>query len=367
MQHPDEGTIHSWLDGALPAEDAAILESHVATCQSCAAAVAEARGFIAASSRILTALDDVPRGVVPAVPQKRRDLRVFWRAAAAMLVVAGGSLVVMREGGPDASIPASTKDSAAAPMVSPAPVEAGGLTSSGNAAAESKAAAVSQPPAVVSRARVGSGSVADERDLSARAERRQAVTEANGVKGGLASGVLTGVAGGRTDANAAVPTSAPTQIAAGMSPAALKVLKVEQNGGSRRTTYEIAPSQTVTLTEQESVATVTTAQGVAQPQVMLRGNSRPAPSREATPAAPPPPAMMDSRTANDSVLVSREEAVAKTAAARPQAGAAFSAALNTISWTETRTGKTLTLTGPLPVDRLLEIRQRIERERAAGR
>jgi len=86
MQHPDEGTIHSWLDGALPAEDAASLESHVATCQSCAAAVAEARGFIAASSRILTALDDVPRGVLPAVPSKKRDFRVLWRAAAAMLV-----------------------------------------------------------------------------------------------------------------------------------------------------------------------------------------------------------------------------------------------------------------------------------------
>ena len=66
MQHLDEGTIHSWLDGALSSEEAARAEAHVAECPQCAAAVAEARGFIAASSRILTALDHVPRGVVPA-------------------------------------------------------------------------------------------------------------------------------------------------------------------------------------------------------------------------------------------------------------------------------------------------------------
>src|SRR5688500_19715348 len=123
MQHPDEGTIHSWLDGALPAEDAASLESHVATCQSCAAAVAEARGFIAASSRILTALDDVPRGVLPAVPSKKRDFRVLWRAAAAMLVVAGGRLRVLREGGPGPRVGAKAESAA---LGTSAPRPAGG-------------------------------------------------------------------------------------------------------------------------------------------------------------------------------------------------------------------------------------------------
>jgi anti-sigma factor RsiW len=58
MQHPDEGTIHSWLDGALSADETARVEAHVKDCPECAAAVAEARGFIAASSRILTALDN---------------------------------------------------------------------------------------------------------------------------------------------------------------------------------------------------------------------------------------------------------------------------------------------------------------------
>lgn len=65
MEHLDEGTIHAWLDGALPDADGARVQSHVAGCAGCAAAVAEARGFIAASSRILSALDHVPGGVIP--------------------------------------------------------------------------------------------------------------------------------------------------------------------------------------------------------------------------------------------------------------------------------------------------------------
>jgi hypothetical protein len=65
MQHPDEGTIHAWLDGQLPRDEAVAFEAHVAECRECADAVAEARGLIAASSRILTALDGVPRDVAP--------------------------------------------------------------------------------------------------------------------------------------------------------------------------------------------------------------------------------------------------------------------------------------------------------------
>jgi len=54
------------------------IEAHIAECATCSAAVAEARGLIAASSRILTALDDVPGAVVPkrAAPPRRQ-----WRAA----------------------------------------------------------------------------------------------------------------------------------------------------------------------------------------------------------------------------------------------------------------------------------------------
>lgn len=111
MQHPDEGTIHAWLDGALSAEESAALAAHVAGCAECAAAVAEARGVLAAASRILSALDTVPGGVIPrpasaesgAVPMvarpSRRGFRVAsgrWRAAAAVVVLAGGAWLVSR-------------------------------------------------------------------------------------------------------------------------------------------------------------------------------------------------------------------------------------------------------------------------------
>lgn len=368
MQHPDEGTIHSWLDGALSADEAANVESHVASCHACAAAVAEARGFIAASSRILTALDDVPRGVVPAVPQKKRDLRVFWRAAAAMLVVAGGSLVVMREGGLDTNVAKGVKDSAALTVAAPVKRENPEVAEgSGTSAAQQTATAISKPPASVPRAGEAKATLADERDLSARTERRQLPAAV----GSIASGVASGVESGRVTADAAAPPSATAQIANAApveTEAALKILKVERGVGLRRTVYEIAPSQTVTLTESEPVLTATTAaSGVETTRIVLRGNNRAAPARvQATPAAPPPPAMTDSRTATDSGLVSRESAVAKTAAERPVTGTSFAVRANTISWTEARTGKTLTLSGNLPVERLQEIRQRIDRERAAA-
>ena len=68
MNHLDEGTTHAWLDGALDAAQAAEVEAHVGSCAQCAEAVAEARGIIAASSRILMALDDDRVNVVPRAP-----------------------------------------------------------------------------------------------------------------------------------------------------------------------------------------------------------------------------------------------------------------------------------------------------------
>ena len=97
MTHLDEGTIHAWLDGALGADDAAEVERHFATCDECAARVAEARGLIAGASRILLALDDVGAEIVPArAPEvKHRRTRpratraVAWLAAAGLLLAVG--------------------------------------------------------------------------------------------------------------------------------------------------------------------------------------------------------------------------------------------------------------------------------------
>src|SRR5438045_3177890 len=44
-QHPDEGSIHAWLDGELDATDSALVDEHVRGCAECGARVAEARGL----------------------------------------------------------------------------------------------------------------------------------------------------------------------------------------------------------------------------------------------------------------------------------------------------------------------------------
>jgi hypothetical protein len=96
MAHVDEVVVHAWLDGALGAEEAARVAAHVEGCAACAARVAEARGLIAAASRILRALDDVPAGVLPA---RRRPVAWYraWpvRLAASLVVAVVGSLFVV--------------------------------------------------------------------------------------------------------------------------------------------------------------------------------------------------------------------------------------------------------------------------------
>ena len=64
-EHPDEGSIHAWLDDALSAAEAEALAAHVRTCAECQARVAEARGLIAGASRIVSALDDSPASTRP--------------------------------------------------------------------------------------------------------------------------------------------------------------------------------------------------------------------------------------------------------------------------------------------------------------
>jgi hypothetical protein len=144
MQHLEEGTIHAWLDGALSSDDAAHVEDHVQHCDECAAMVADARGLIAGASRIVSALDIVPGGVLPksttavAAPPRSlwRSLHLspFRAALAASVMVAVGSLFALRgsyeraqyqskfghpSGVPSASLPAPMAPSA--PVMAPAP------------------------------------------------------------------------------------------------------------------------------------------------------------------------------------------------------------------------------------------------------
>ncbi len=109
MSRPDEGLIHAWLDGELDAAEAARVEKLVAEDVEWGAAAAEARGLIAASSRILGKLDVVAGDVIPqggsAAPElkktqapvtllrPRRVMPVWLRIAAGFVLVVGVSYV----------------------------------------------------------------------------------------------------------------------------------------------------------------------------------------------------------------------------------------------------------------------------------
>jgi hypothetical protein len=146
MSRPDEGLIHAWLDGELDAVEAARVERLVRDDAEWAAAAAEARGLIAATARIVGALDDVPAGVVrhagPAVPGRatgvagagdmsgvRAPGRPWWMVrAAAVIVVVAGTAVVLTRGGPEVAelAPAAASQTGAAPATADAPVPAPG-------------------------------------------------------------------------------------------------------------------------------------------------------------------------------------------------------------------------------------------------
>jgi anti-sigma factor RsiW len=128
--HLTEETAHAWLDGALTAESTARAAAHVASCADCDALVAEARGLVSAASRVLSALDEVPGGVVPpawegARPVSTARRRAWWagapaRAAAAVLVVAAGSAVVLRNGGQeDSAVLPEAREEVAADAAAP--------------------------------------------------------------------------------------------------------------------------------------------------------------------------------------------------------------------------------------------------------
>ncbi len=132
MQHPDEGTIHAWLDGALGDTEAAAVAAHVDACPECAERTREARGLVAGASRIVSATDwgvgagigepEAPRFVAPARRTSRRWFTPMRTAAAAVLFVAAGTALFARELNRGAFTQNSRATVAAQKL--PAPVEA---------------------------------------------------------------------------------------------------------------------------------------------------------------------------------------------------------------------------------------------------
>jgi hypothetical protein len=385
MQHLDEGTIHSWLDGALTAEEAARVSAHVEECPQCAAAVAEARGFIAASSRILTALDNVPKGVVPIGERAKPRNWAAWRAAAAVLVVALGSFAVLRERtGTQRSVaevaPISTR-SPASDVVADSVSSATGESKS--ALAEGPTAKVLAKPAAPARAAnpLAIGKI-ENRGMQAqdRASAPAVISQAPAVVAGVRPEARVDNAtpqnfGAATMKVAAEPLSGRVAGAASIvgasgvamsdalaGPTSIRVVGTPRVIGEKRTLYEVAPGDTVLLAEAlriELNSVVVTGLGatrtaqstdtLAGRQIKLRGTtSRPvAPDSQRRNAAPSP---------------------AAAPPASPNAPLASVQTLNgvtTLTWTDPASGNTMRLSGRHSAAELTEIRRRIEQLRAA--
>ena len=252
--HLDEGTIHAWLDGALDAEEASRVERHAAECATCAAAVAEARGLVAGASRILSALDGVPGGVVPktttaaASAMRARRPRSLWTtlhltparaAAAAVIVLAAGSALVIRNA-PNAARSAVkladySRDSTAAlqpaaPMVVPhaAPdvATSGTLPATPQRASARVMTAKPVPKPVRETERRVGGVVAAEKARSARAADELAVLDSVRVTSSADSVAKKEAAPGRSAVaenvvRGGVAGAAPRAAAAAPPPSAL--------------------------------------------------------------------------------------------------------------------------------------------------
>jgi Putative zinc-finger len=402
MQHPDEGTIHAWLDGALSVEEAARIEAHVNECPQCAAAVAEARGFIAASSRILTALDNVPAGVVPegrgkgeagsGMVARSATTRnwMYWRAAAAVLVIAIGTVVVRREqSGTSRTSTIAEKADTASRIASPAVLSAQGSGAPQQSVTPQQAVA---PPAVSrSMAPNGLENGPAQTPSSRRNESRVAASgpgapESNGPRFDATDASRSRIAaapataGGSPRSPAATVTQNSPTTASPMAMQDLSARKgvmggvasgavaVEQSRvhalsarrviGGNRTVYEIAPGDTVVLIESvptqflESV--VVTGAGTTTTQATPQA-AQGAPTTTATPSAQTSPSAAPV-SPNAQISQPAPQAVAKRAAPSN---------VNTIAWTDAKTGHPMQLSGHHTPEELQAIRQKIERARAA--
>jgi hypothetical protein len=405
MQHPDEGTIHSWLDGALSAEESARVEAHVRDCPECAVAVAEARGFIAAASRILTALDNAPRGVIPATAPKKRIDPIVWRVAATLLVVAGGTFAVLKSGGREAPFSVENHSDkvseAAAAVASQASDSSSAVASSASNKAETtrptaKAAAPTKSPGNPPRAVAGGSAqndfsgreVAKMRavDMSTATEKAATaasppaalsapapVSRAQVNTGAALSGNVAGRPANTLEAptlRALTPAPAGSVVAldAASEPQALKIVGRPRQIGARITLYEVAPGDTVTLTEIMSLqldAVVVT--GMSTARTADRSTEKSVTTQAAKGAVAPAVSASDSQGG-------AAGATSPAQAARAQTGNALTSrtenvqvsnGVTTISWADPVTRNVMKLSGRMSAARLQQVKNQIERERAA--
>ena len=306
MQHLEEGTIHAWLDGELQADEALAFEAHVAECSDCAAAVAEGRGLIAASSRIVSALDVVPAAVIPVPRPSKRAwyANTQLRAAAAVLVVAGASFLALRQEDepsllrlmdqrvPDSAVAADNVESRKEASVESSPPSAGSR--------QSQAVTLKSQPSLKPQAPVA----------DAVSPVTPARIDSSNLRDGTAMSnlVITGVA-----------TASPTSSAGTSTASALRVVKSDTTETTVVTVYAVAPDVEVTLSETGRTGVAAPSREIARLRREISGGSLPPQATEA------------SRRAR----------------------------IESIEWTNYSTGRTYILSGALSKEELTAIRGRL--------
>jgi hypothetical protein len=339
MQHLDEGTIHTWLDGQLPAEKADEIVAHASECPECAAMIAEARGLAAASTRILTALDNIPAGVTPVGSERAGALivrrrwydRTDLRVAATLLFVAGASLVVARGG--RESIPSRAMMKMADTARSQAPVALDTAT------AEPFGTEKPTENRVAKRAPISNMPVMGRRTPESR-------TLADAVQKSLAPATpAPAVMQAEAVALPAVTLAETVDI----SRTPLRVLRVDSSASTTRTVYGISPDVEVTLAESRVDTAVQRDSAMAE-----AGRTNEAAAQRAVDAAKE--RMAGSTVAGGVSGISGgkiDQTMAMTATAPVP--------LNTISWTDH--GRRYTLTGRLTTRELDVLKTRLMKMR----
>lgn len=381
MQHPEEGVIHAWLDGELSAEDAAALEAHVAECRECAATVAEARGLIAASSRIVSALDIVPGDVIPAATPRKRAwyANTQLRAAAAVLVVAGASLIVMkRDGAPDMErvmsktastpmtdsalpqTPSASEGAATAPVEAPParPAEKVMLRAPTNAPAPTATASAPAADAAKERDVAAAKKPREDEEVKANEMSRKVADNAVAPKEALTETALQGKVAGVTaavlDTLGARPLAKARSSAEKPQPARLRALSapLDQVVVTGVATATTGLADEAGLREMKSDTTANTVVTIYQVS----------PGVQVTLIELLPPAFAAQRRdeRRDERQVQKQSAATGNAAILPAAPvASASVKIETITWTNASSGRTYTLSGPLSKEQLTALRKRL--------
>ena len=342
MQHPDEGTIHAWLDGQLPQEEAAEVEAHTATCAECAAIVAEARGLIAASSRIVSALDIVPAGVIPERILRKRPwyATAQFRAAAAVAFFAAASMIVLRD-----RSGASLEDSAARVVASSrlqveqtqAPATASGPAAQRDANRSASSANKVAADQATSRRVAGKSAakVSEQDEAGSEAAASVSPPPALAAAAAVAPEPLL-----RAEPVVVTAQSARSQFA-NADAVSLEVVRADSGAANVKVTvYRVAAGQEVTLTESAPSPTAT-----AMRARELRTSKVGAASTGAAGAV---------------------QAMAAPAPSAPRRDSAESLPVESITW-NSQAGSTYTLSGRLSRARLEEIRKQIELVKPAAK